>query len=325
VEASSGIARHRGDRIQRAYEFAGLAACSRGNQFTLSATHSSEVPCARLERVSDQAGDWVGTASSVVGARLASGVLDGERQDVPVAKTRMQGISHMRNLIKEKALDLYRYNVLPRIEALHSEQVYQGIFDQQCRNLGIENTFYPVGAAASYSLMYLLARTLQELPVGDIVELGSGQTTLLIDRVRRADGRHVTYENNAVWAEHLATQLRRCDYRHRPLTTQHHGAISFEGYADLEPQRFDLLLVDGPNGTDHRSRFSCVPLIDTNPATEFMVIIDDASRPGEQETISEIASLLQRKGIDFKLNGLHGRTSQAVFTTPRFRAASYFY
>ena len=87
------------------------------------------------------------------------------------------------SFIKRRLLDLYRHNVEPRVEALHAEQIYQGIFAQQCARHGLNEPFYPVGAAASYSLMYLLTRVLAELPVRNVVELGSGQTTVLIDRL----------------------------------------------------------------------------------------------------------------------------------------------
>jgi hypothetical protein len=228
-------------------------------------------------------------------------------------------------LLKRKLLDLYRWNVLPRIEALHAEQIYQGIFDQQCRQRGITEVFYPVGAAASYSLMYLLTRVLSELPVQRVLEMGSGQTTQLIDLLRPAEGNHVAYEQDAFWARTVAARAPRCTVLHRPLAAADHAGVIYNGYAGLEAFDFDLLLVDGPNGTDHVSRYDCIPLVAANSSTEFIVIIDDAGRPGEQETVAALVELLKSKSVDFKLNYLAGRTTQAVITTPAYRAASYFF
>lgn len=228
-------------------------------------------------------------------------------------------------LIKSKLLDIFRWEVQPRLEALHAEQIFQGIFAQQCAQRGLTEVFYPVGAAASYSLMYLLTRVLSELPVRRVVELGSGETTVLIDRLRHADGTHVAYDQADFWVKKVAERAPRCDVRHAPIVDKTFEGVAYGGYRDLQPVDFDLLLVDGPNGTDHVSRYDCVPLVAANTAREFIVVVDDAGRPGEQETVQALARLLKARGVDFKLNHLAGRTTQAVFTTPAFRAASYFY
>lgn len=227
--------------------------------------------------------------------------------------------------IKHKLLDLFRYNLQPRFEALHAEQIYQGIFAQQCRARGIDEVFYPVGAAASYSLLYLLTRVMSELPVKAVVEMGSGQSTVLLDKLLPDDGSHQAYEQDSDWASRIGARVKRSKVTHSPIATQAFEGQTYSGLSAIAVAPFDLLLVDGPNGTDHLSRFDCVPLIAAHPGTEFIVIIDDANRPGEQETIAALTALLCKRGIDFKLNYLHGRNTHAVITTPRFRAASYFY
>jgi hypothetical protein len=228
-------------------------------------------------------------------------------------------------LLKGKLLDIYRWEILPRIEALHAEQIYQGIFAQQCARLGLQEPFYPVGAAASYSLMYLLTRILGELPIRHIVEMGSGQSTVLIDRLRAEDGSHVAYEQNPQWAATVSARAPRCAVRHSALRPTTFEGVSYDGYGDLQCIDFDLLLVDGPNGTDHHSRFDCVPLVAANRSREFIVIVDDAGRPGEQETLEQLVRVLNRREIAHKVNYLSGRTTQAVITTEGMRAASYFY
>lgn len=228
-------------------------------------------------------------------------------------------------IVKKKILSFIQFNFQPRIEALHSESIFQGIFNQQCLNYGIRNDFYPVGAAASYSLMYLLVPIIKELPILKIVELGSGQSTLLIDRIKNKSCTHTAYENNSVWAEILRGSLYDCDYREQSLIALQHHEIKYQGYSNLDNQSFDLLLVDGPNGTDRFSRFTCIPLVEANIGNEFIIVFDDASRPGEQDTISHLAHCLSQKKVDFKLNYISGRTTQAVFTTPKYRTASFFF
>ena len=81
-------------------------------------------------------------------------------------------------------------NVTDPVLAMQLELSYQNVFDIQCRNRGLTNEFYPLGAAACYGLMYLLFRVLEELPVSSIVEFGSGQSTVLIDRIKRPETCH---------------------------------------------------------------------------------------------------------------------------------------
>lgn len=229
------------------------------------------------------------------------------------------------NALKTKLIQFFQFNFQPRIEALHAETIFQGIFNQQCLNFRVQNDFYPVGAAASYSLMYLLMRIIKELPIRKIVELGSGQTTILIDRIKEPGCCHTAYEQNALWANILRARLSDCDFRERDLVLTKHSGVSYHGYQDLETQPFDLLLVDGPNGTDAFSRYTCMPLIEANIGREFIVVFDDASRSGEQDTIRHLADYLSKNKVEFKLNYLSGRTTQAVITTPKYRAASFFF
>ena len=83
----------------------------------------------------------------------------------------------LRENIKQRLIGFaYRHVVRP-MEDLTSEQILQQIFNQQCLNWKIRNDFYPIGGAASYSLLYLLFRVLTENEIDSIVEFGSGQST----------------------------------------------------------------------------------------------------------------------------------------------------
>jgi hypothetical protein len=227
--------------------------------------------------------------------------------------------------LRKRLRSFYLNNIAPDIKALQLEQIYQGIFHQQLRSLRIEENFFPVGAAASYSLMYFLARVLSELPVRRIVELGSGQSSVLIDRIRQADGWHRAFEQSAIWAARVKGVAPRCDVRTCQVVPKVRDGVPYDGFDGLEVADFDLLVVDGPVGTDRYSRFDCVELVLRNQASDFIVVIDDAGRPGEQETVQELLQALQQRGVDFKLNYLVGRTTQAVLTTPLFRSASYYF
>src|SRR5688572_14243674 len=65
------------------------------------------------------------------------------------------------------------------------EIVYRELFLKELREIDLPDKYYPVGSAASHGLMYFLIRLLRNWPVSHILELGAGQSTLLIDRVKQ--------------------------------------------------------------------------------------------------------------------------------------------
>jgi hypothetical protein len=228
-------------------------------------------------------------------------------------------------VIKKSLRGFLRWNVVDPLADLGNEIVFQRIFDRQCANAGIRNDFYPVGAAACHSLMYLLFRVLSEEPVDSIVEFGSGQSTLLIDRIKPAAARHVCYEEDPAWHEHLGARLTGCDYRRADLVAKAAGSVRYEGYGGLDAPEFDILLVDGPRGVDRFSRYDCVPVALGNARRQYLIIVDDADRRGEKDTIGHLVDGLRGRGDDVKLSYGRGRTAQALITAGRFKRCAYYF
>jgi hypothetical protein len=228
-------------------------------------------------------------------------------------------------ILKERLRGFIRWNVVNPLSDLASEILYQQIFAQQCANAGLRNDFYPVGAAACHSLMYLVFRVLTENTVGRIVELGSGQSTMLIDRIKAPDCSHVAFEEDGDWHAHLQARLASCDYRHSTLVDKLTDGVRHQGYALLSPLPFDVLLVDGPRGVDQHSRFDCVELALANQTDDYLIIVDDADRPGEIQTVQHLAQALRRRGDDIKVSYGRGRTAQALLSSGRFRRCAYYF
>jgi len=231
----------------------------------------------------------------------------------------------MLRLAKARLAGFLQWHVTDPVVAMQRELTYQNLFDVQCRNRGIKNEFYAVGAAACYGLMYFLFRVLDEQPINTVVEFGSGQSTLLIDRVKRRGTRHVAYEHSPDWHALIAPRLVNCDYRLRPLKEALVDGRQVQWYSDVEPENFDVLLIDGPPGTERFSRFGCVDLIRTRVSDDFLIIMDDGHRPGERDTVAHIVRVLQQVGQKFRMNQIRGRTTQTVIAGGRFIPATYYY
>jgi len=226
---------------------------------------------------------------------------------------------------KARLAGFLRWHVTLPVIAMQRELGYQNLFDIQCRNRGITNDFYAVGAAASYGLMYLLFRVFNEHEINSVVEFGSGQTTLLIDRIKKAGTHHACYEHNPDWHAQIAPRLTSCDYRLRPLEDSTIDTRRVQWYSHVEARNFDLMLIDGPPGTDRYSRFGCVELIRSRISKDFLIIMDDGQRRGEQDTVAHIVDLLRHAGLAFRMNQLQVRSTQTVIAGGRFVGVTYYY
>jgi hypothetical protein len=227
--------------------------------------------------------------------------------------------------IKHRLAGFLTRHIVRPVEDLASEQIFQQIFSQQCSNWQIRNDFYPVGGAASYSMMYLLFRLLTENKIDSIVEFGSGQSTILIDRLRSDAARHVCYEDDPAWHGAVSKKVSRSDYRLCALEQRVIDGVTCRAYSGVTPIEFDLALVDGPRGVDHYSRFGCIDTIRSNPRKDFVIVFDDGNRPGEMQTIRVVEEILAAKNIEFAKRELIGRNHQVVFAAGDFKNVLYYW
>lgn len=178
------------------------------------------------------------------------------------------------------------------------EVVYRDLFVRELARLGIEDRFFPVGSAANHSLLYLVLRCYVELPLRRILDVGAGQTSLLLhalqQKLRKAEV--VTLEHDEAWAARIAAQVEHPVLR-RPLvstrvgnrTTLMHDLAGITG-------PFQLIVMDAPLGVRHFSRFGLLQLMQTVMDREhFVVILDDADRSGEWQTAQACWQWLQQQ------------------------------
>lgn len=214
-----------------------------------------------------------------------------------------------------------------------AEDLYRHFFVRDLARLGIEDDFYPIGNAANFSLMYLIARVLVEFPVSRIVEFGAGQTSILLDRVASRVGRNLeitTIEHDPFWAETIARQVHHRVLNLGLVETQVDGrTVQFYDLSPPLPQldRPDLVIVDGPTafrkGT-YFNRTGAAPYLRDHLGEEFIVIIDDAERRGESTLARLVGDDLRASGIAFSENTIKAAKQQRLFCTAKYRSAAYF-
>ena len=148
--------------------------------------------------------------------------------------------------------------------------------------------------AASPDLLWYLYRTVREDGRTQVLECGSGVSTLVLAYAleHHGAGRVCALEHDETYARTTRDELRRhqlegwAEVRCAPLRPVELHGQTWPWYdpATIPQQRFDLIFVDGPPGaTREHARFPAVPLLLDRLADGGRIVLDDYARPDEAE------------------------------------------
>lgn len=157
------------------------------------------------------------------------------------------------------------------------------------------------GWAGSPDFLLSVAEQVLDQKPSTVVECSSGVSTLTIARCLQLNGRGHVYslEHEAEYARRTREHLTRLGLSqwatvlHAPLL---HGSDGMEWYddtalpADLPP--IELLVVDGPPASNlPEARYPALPRLLPRSSKSFIVMLDDANRPGERAVVARWRSL----------------------------------
>lgn len=226
---------------------------------------------------------------------------------------------------------------------INNELKYAFVFNDTIKESEwlIKKDFSLVNSAANYSFMYSLYRILNDAEPKNILELGMGQTTKLTSQFANYfnDCKLTVLEGDEIWIENFAEQLviseniHICHMDLENVTIDGTLNTRFKGVLDIvADDKFDLVIIDGPQGfvvengvskeLDY-SRSNVLELIPKNLAEDFIIIIDDFNRQGEQNTMSIVKELLSREGIEFYEYSCTGLKRQYVICTEKYRYVTW--
>jgi cellulose synthase/poly-beta-1,6-N-acetylglucosamine synthase-like glycosyltransferase len=120
---------------------------------------------------------------------------------------------------------------------------------------------------------------------GKILECGSGLTTLIAGIY--APGRVFSLEHIPHWHSRIEQALKTFGVDavvvHAPLSS--HGSYDWYSPPVPIPQGIEVVICDGPPGDTRGGRYGAVPQLLEHLAEDFIIIVDDADRPGESNTL----------------------------------------
>ena len=113
---------------------------------------------------------------------------------------------------------------------------------------------------------------------------------------------------------------------HLPLEEKKIKDFNVKSYKNIKEkvdETFNLYIIDGPFGSRNFSRYDiCFLAEKLKMNDEFLIIIDDFNRSGEQETVNELLTQLTSKGLKLHSGVYRGNKSQIVIATEKYRFAT---
>ena len=199
---------------------------------------------------------------------------------------------------------------IQNLERWQKEIYYANLFHDTTRNSQwfIIKSISPSGWALNYASLYFLYRVLDKMKPQNIIEFGLGQSSKLIYQyVNFYDNANaVTYEHDTKWIEFFKNEHK--DYYDiniyvtelENVVYNQCSTLSYKNNCDeLKGQKFDLILVDAPFGSEHYSRSQVLNLVPDCLCSSFCIMLHDSERNGEKETISELLDKLDSCDIKY--------------------------
>ncbi len=181
------------------------------------------------------------------------------------------------------------------------------------RECDVNVALHPGGWAASSSLLMIIARLVTELPIKSVLELGCGQTTVLLAALQAKKGfKLTTIEHDAGWADFIS---ERTGHEIEQASLASNGI----GYVLGLDGSYDLIIVDGPPGTGTKwSRSGAIGVVEQHHANPCVVVVDDTHRRGEAATAQAIADMKP-----FVVKEVRSTSWQTVLAAPEWATMAH--
>lgn len=188
--------------------------------------------------------------------------------------------------------------------------------------------------AGNYSFFYILNRILNDYKPKNILDLGLGESSKFISTYLDnylIESKHTIVEQDQSWITAFnekftlssRSKIIYCELREKNI--KGHNANYYDGFNDQIKDNFDLYIVDGPFGSDRYSRYDIVDLVENfSFDKEFIIIMDDSERQGEQDTINDVLNILRTKGVIFYVGVYTGNKQNTIIASEKYKYATSF-
>lgn len=166
--------------------------------------------------------------------------------------------------------------------------------------------------AVGYNYIYVMTRILDELKPKHILDIGLGISSTLFsnyfEHFNFQDSYHTIIEHDKSWTEFYMKKNRISNISEihilNCIQKREKGYI-YNAYENLNHatngRKYSLISIDAPIGVGSKkyARRDILDLLPDVLEESFIIIIDDAERKGEKNTIKDIEKILAESNIDF--------------------------
>lgn len=220
------------------------------------------------------------------------------------------------------------------LERFVKENYWANVFNSAIRgNEWFENVSLNVGRwAGSYSLFYVLFRILNEIKPSNILELGLGESTKMIQAYKQFHNQGancITIEQNQEWIDFRLQNDISTEFisiwlmEVFQLSVHATETLAYKGLPEKLKEcnlKFNLILIDGPWGSAKYSRYNVVELIERDLLSDdFIIIMDDFNRQGEKQTVEIIRQKFENTGKPSVFAVYKGEKEVAVLASGQYK------
>ncbi len=183
--------------------------------------------------------------------------------------------------------------------------------------------------AVNYSFLYFLTRILTDCKPNKIIEFGLGESSKIIASFLQNElqnSSHLIVEQSIDWIDSFSSRFqlsKNSNILYLEMEKQIINGFSVNAYKGIKEKindTFDLYVIDGPLGSDRYSRYDIISLAEKlDKKNEFIIIIDDFNRRGEQDTAADLIALLNKKGIQTFNGRYSGDKAQIIIVTQKYK------
>ncbi len=212
---------------------------------------------------------------------------------------------------------------------LLKENLYANYFQDSIKDSKwlLNQSFCPSKGAANYSFLFLLFNILDNSNLQNILELGLGQSSKITSQYAKNKNPNVKLtiiDNNKDWIDTFSPKLdlsENTKIELRELTTLPDGSLKYQSENFVKPdEKFDFIVIDAPCGVEQLfPRSNILDLIPDNLSDNFIIILDDFERTGEQNTAKHLFAKLNKLNIKFIKSEISGMKKQLLVTSEHYQ------
>jgi hypothetical protein len=188
--------------------------------------------------------------------------------------------------------------------------------------------------AGNYAFFYVLNRIMHDYKPKKIIEFGLGESTKFVASCiegLKYECDYLIIEQNEDWKSIFEANnklLANSNILHCPLISSTINGFNVNSYKDLKSKinyNADFYIIDGPFGSDRFSRYDIYYLAEELDAkSEFIILIDDCQRVGEQDTFNALQNLFKQKKINYYVAEYGGVKTFKLLVSSKYRYSTTF-